>query len=351
MALDRQAVTTTVLEAFGVSLIDINRTVALIDDTLTFPDVYKLYTDLETIALEFADTTDAYKMAADYFNQAGGNGYFYLAPVRSTVVALLTLLENDPSIKFAMVTADQTTRALSEITDGTLAAAKFSKPYHMIFETDSADAITAADTDPISLNAAVYDALSGDNARLFGNMTYIYIETADDYQASAMAGQLMSQNIGTQTLKFKKPLLSVPAELTGAELAFLLAKNGNVYTGTNELTGRVLMKEGTAVKADNYTDQSLGAIWMEIQLNNAAYDLLESQKVGIDEEGFGLLESAVTPIFAQAQVQGIIQPGTGKFTIDFAAGALPREIVGTYSYVEGAAGHFITNTITVTQGE
>jgi len=356
MATDRIAVQTAVRRAFGVSLIDINRTVALIADTTTFAEEFRLYTDLESVGVDFLVTDEAYLLAERFFNQAGGNGYLYLVPVRlldvadPDIVGTLNQLQNNPDLVWSVVVADTATATSAQVLDGSLATALYNKPYHMIFETTDATTKSATTTDPASVNKAIYDALTGDDALLEGNMSFIYTSTASDYQAAAIAGQLMKQDIGTQTVKFMIPLGSTPETLTGAELAFLMAKNVNVYTGTNEQTGRAFVKEGVALKDGSYIDTSLGAIWVETNMNSNIYDLLQTKKVTVDDFGFTLLESVVTPIFTQAQTQGIIREGVDQFTISFAAGTLPREIVGTYTYNEGKAGHFITNNVTITQG-
>jgi len=293
-------------------------------------------------------------MAEKYFGGTGGSGYFYVVPVRlldgadPDIISTLTQLENDPTLSFAMVTADKTIRASAQVTDGSLATAKYEAPYHMIFETDDANTITSADTDPASVNKAIYDGLTGDAAKLIGNMSFVYIEDEDDYQASFVAGAMMGQLIGSRTAKFIVPLGSDPVTLTGAELQFLMDKNCNVYTGTNERTGNAFVKEGVTLKADNFIDTSLGAIWVDVNLTSECYDLLQSDKVSIDSTGFALLENAVTPVFKQAQRQGIIQAGDTSFSISFAADpSVTRGIIGTYSYNEAVAGHFITNNVRV----
>jgi len=352
MATNQKAVITNVRQVPDTNFIDINRTVALISDTATFADIWKLYTDLDSVEVDFASTEETYKMAAQYFAGTGGSGYFYVVPVRTgiapayDVINTLTILENDPALTFAMVTADLTIREATEILDGSLATAKYDKPYHMAFETDDVSVITATTTDPIAVNGAIYDGLTGEASTVIGNMSFIYITTASDYQASYVCGKLMSQNIGSQTAKFIKPSASTPITLTGAELAFILGKNGNVYTGTGEDAGRAFMKEGVSVKEGSFIDTSLGAIWMDTQITSVCYDLFLSQKVSIDTTGFALLENATKPVFKLAQTNGIVQTGENKFSISFSAGT-GREIIGTYSYFEAVAGHFVTNTVNI----
>jgi hypothetical protein len=353
MALNRQAVITYVRQQPPTNFIDINRTVALISDVLTFEEDYRLYTDLEAVGADFADTDEFYLMAKGYFNETGGNGYLYAVPVRDLdgtdpdVIGTLTLIENDPSLVWAVVVADTDIRESAHVTDGSLAAAKYSQAYHMMFETNDLTTKTAGTTDPAIVNKTVYDSLTGENATLVGNMSFFYTEVVTDPLAVKMAGVMMGQNIGSRTAKFAKPLLSVPTTLSGAELQFLMDKNVNVYTGTNEVTGRSFVKEGMSLKTGNFIDTSLGAIWVEVNLTAICYDLFSQKKVTIDNQGFALLENATKPVFKRAQNLGIIQPGEESYSIAFSAGDLLREIVGQYSFNEAVAGHFITNTVEI----
>ena len=353
MALNRQAVITYVRQQPPTNFIDINRTVALISDTATFADDYRLYTDLESVEVDFASGEDFHSMAKGYFQETGGSGYLYAVPVRDVVgtdpdvVGQLDLIENDSTLIWAFVIADTTIRTSAQVTDGTLAAAKYNKAYHMMFETNEADAKTSATTDAASANKAVYDSLSGENSTIVGNMSFIYTSVVTDPIASKMAGVMMGQNIGSRTAKFAKPLLSAPETLSGAELAFLMDKNINVYTGTNEVTGRAFVKEGMSLKTGNFIDTSLGAIWMEVNLTAICYDLFQQKKVTIDSQGFALLENATKPVFKRAQNLGIIQPGDEHYSISFSAGDLLREILGDYTYDEAVAGHFVTNRVQI----
>ena len=353
MALNRQAVLTYVRQQPPTNFIDINRTVALISDTATFADEFKLYTDISSVGLEFTAGDPFYDMALAYFNEMGGSGYLYAVPVRlldgadPDIISTLTNLENNPSLVWAMVIADTTIGTSAQVTDGSLAAAKFSQSYHMLFSTAEAAAKTVATTDAASVNKTVYDSLTGDNSTIVGNMSFVYSSTATDFIDAKLAGIMMGQNIGSRTVKFAKPLLSEPEILTGAELQFLMDKNINVYTGTNELSGRALVKEGMSLKTGSFIDTSLGAIWMEVNLTNICYDLFEQKKVSVDNFGFALLENAVKPVFKLAQKFGIIKSGEENFSINFVKGATAREIDGTYTYNESVAGHFVTNTVEI----
>lgn len=355
MALNRQAVITYVRQQPPTNFIDINRTVALISDVATFAEDYRLYTDLESVETDFPlKTEEFYLMAKGYFNETGGKGYLYAVPVRDVdgvdpdVIGTLTLIENDPSLVWAVVTADTTIRESAHVTSGELAAAKYNQAYHMMFETNDVTTKTSGITDPAYVNKLVYDSLTGDNAFIVGNMSFYYTEEATDPLAVKMAGVMMNQNIGSRTAKFAKPLLSEPTVLTGAELQFLSDKNVNVYTGTNEVTGRAFVKEGMSLKTGNFIDTSLAAIWMEVNLTAICYDLFSQKKVTIDNQGFALLENATKPVFKLAQIYGMIQPGEESYTITFSKDeTVLRGIVGTYTYNEAVAGHFLTNNVEI----
>jgi hypothetical protein len=356
MALNRQAVITYVRQQPPTNFIDINRTVALISDTATFAEDYRLYTDIEAVEEDFTSGDPFYDMAEGYFNETGGNGYLYAVPVRGVtgddddpdIIGQLTLIENDPSLVWAVVIADETIRESAQVIDGSLAAAKYKQAYHMMFETNEAAAKTSADTDAASVNKTVYDSLSGNNSTIVGNMSFFYTSVVTDPIASKMAGVMMGQNIGSRTAKFAKPLLSTPETLTGAELQFLMDKNINVYTGTNEVTGRAFVKEGMSLKTGNFIDTSLAAIWMEVNLTAICYDLFQQKKVTIDNQGFALLENATKPVFKRAQIFGIIQPGEESYTMTFSKDeTVLRGIIGTYTYNEAVAGHFLTNNVEI----
>lgn len=353
MATNRQAVVTTVTQKATPTFIDINKTVALISDTVVVTTLYKLYTSMDDVKLDWTTSDEFYKMADAYFTQTGGNGYLYAVPVDGLdgadpdMVGKLTDLENS-DITFSMVVCDSALRISSHVVDGDLASAKYNKAYHMTFVTNDANAKTAATTDPASVNKAIYDALTGDNSKLIGNMSFIYSSTSSDYIDCKLAGAMLKDEIGQRTAKFIKPLNSSVETLTNSELGFLSSKNINVYTSTNEMAGRFFMKEGNSLKENNFIDTSLSAIWIEIQLNNACYDLLEEQKVSIDNEGFALLETVSKTVFIQAQNQRIIQEGTNKFTINFKEDtSVTRGIKGEYTFFEATSGHFVTNEVQI----
>lgn len=358
MALNRQAVITYVRQQPPTNFIDINRTVALISDGSKFVDNWKLFMDMDGVKEDFTNTDVFYKMAEAYFNEAGGSGYLYAVPVRKTltededtypdVIQTLTDLENDAGLVWAMVIADKAINDSHQVITGQVAASKYKEAYHMLFQTNDASAKTSATTDPASVNKTVYDSLSGENSKLVGNMSYCYTANEDEQFASKIAGAMMGVDIGNRTVKFMKPLLMQPETLTPTELQFLMDKNINVYTSTNEMRGKTIVKEGMCLKQGNFIDTSLGAIWIEVNLTSICYDLFQQEKVTIDGVGFALLENATVPVFKQAQLQRIIQDGDDAYTIKFKKDAsILRGIIGDYSFKEAVAGHFLTNNVEI----
>jgi len=358
-----RAVTTTVVKELTVNIVDINKTVAIISDVTTIGTAKKLYTSLSDVLLDWLETDEFYLMAKAFFDEGGTQ--LYAVPLADTlgdadITGKLTDLENDPDANFSFVTVitDKVIGVATQVTDTTLIQFAFDKEYLIALDTSDADILTALTTDVASVNKAYYDNLAGSDVLKVGNFSMFYTNVVADYPASGVVGKLMSLDIGAQTVKFMKPQNSAPIEtavdtpVTNSELTNVLNKQVGIYTGTNERTGRSFIKEGITLKDNDYIDTSLGAIWVKVQLDNAIYDLLQVKKVPINDDGFAELENQATPIFEQAVLQGIIDSNADTpFTIAFSAGDVPsREIIGTYSYVESQAGHFVTNTVTITQG-
>jgi len=269
------------------------------------------------------------------------------------IIGKLTELENDSTagFNFVVVGLDKALGLTNQVVgDGAdLTQFVFNKEYDVFIDSSAAAVITSVTTDVSSTNKNFYDNLSGDDLLRVGNVSFYYTDVATDFVSFGVMGKLMAKDIGSQTVKFMKPKNSASVDMTNAELQNTLDKNTNVYTGTNERVGQSFIKEGTTLKDGDFVDTSLGSIWVKIQLDEAIYNLLTTKKVGINLDGFTLLENITQPVFQQAINQGIIDNNADvPFEIAFTAGNIAnREIIGTYSYFEDVAGHFVTNTITI----
>tara|TARA_R110000737_G_scaffold8063_4_gene23621 strand:+ start:1092 stop:2198 length:1107 start_codon:yes stop_codon:yes gene_type:complete len=366
MANNTRAVITNVSNAATTAIVDISRVVALISDVSTVTAVYSLYTDAKSIETAgYATTSDFYKMGVLYFNNGGG--YLYGIPLADTagnaaITAKLATLENisDITFSFGGVLMDSTIGAADEVGNDTLATYALNKPYHIMIDSADATIPTAGTTDIFSLIGAFYAGLTGDNALVVPNISGFYTGTdsTDKFLSCSAMGIMVGKVIGSQTLKFKKPLgnntcqgSDSTGELTDVELTFILGKNVNVYTGVNERAGKAFIKEGTTLKNSSYVDTSFGAIWIKENIDENIYNLLlENSKVSINATGYAQIESKVTPIFELGIKQKIINPDADvPFTISFAGNIATRTIAVTYTYVKDVAGHFVTNTITITQ--
>tara|TARA_R110000823_G_scaffold238304_1_gene363652 strand:- start:821 stop:1927 length:1107 start_codon:yes stop_codon:yes gene_type:complete len=366
MATNTRAVTTTVSNAAATAVVDISRVIALISDVSTVTAVYSLYTDATSIETAgYATSSDFYKMGVLYFNNGGD--YLYGVPLADTagnaaITAKLATLENisDITFSFGGVVMDSTISVADEVGDDTLATYALNKPYHIMIDSADATIPTAGTTDVFSLIGAFYAGLTGANALAVPNISGFYTGTdaADDFLSCSAMGIMVGKIIGSQTLKFKKPLgnntckgSATTGELTNAELTLILGKNVNVFTGVNERAGKAFIKEGTALKDSSYIDTSFGAIWIKENVDENIYNLLlENGKVSINTIGYAQIESKVTPIFDLGATNGIINSDADTpFTISFTGNVGTRTIAVTYTYVEDVAGHFVTNTITITQ--
>ena len=255
---------------------------------------------------------------------------------------------------------DSTISVADEVGNDTLATYALNKPYHIMIDSADATIPTAGTTDVFSLIGAFYAGLTGTNALVVPNISGFYTgtDTTDNFLSCSAMGIMVGKNIGSQTLKFKKPLgnntcqgSDSTGELTNPELTFILGKNVNVYTGVNERAGKAFIKEGTTLKNSSYIDTSFGAIWIKENIDENIYNLLlENGKVSINTIGYAQIESKVTPIFELGATNGIINSDADvPFTFSFTGNVATRTIAVTYTYVEDVAGHFVTNTITITQ--
>ena len=165
------------------------------------------------------------------------------------ITGKLTELENDatPGFNFVTVGMDKALGITKQIQEGVLTQFVFDKEYNVSIDTSAADVITDVTTDIISVNKAFYDNLAGDNKLKIGNVNFFYTDDITDFVSFGVMGDLMSQDIGTQTVKFMKPINSDAVTMTNSALTLLLNKNGNVYTGTNERIGKSFVKEGTTI--------------------------------------------------------------------------------------------------------
>ena len=291
----------------------------------------------------------------------------YTTTSTKDIIAKLTELENDstPGFNFLAVGMDKALSLTGQVTGqgALLTNFVFQKEYDLFIDTADVTALAPTQTDPVSINKYFYDNLSGADTLRVGNVNFFYTPTSD-FLSFGVMGKFMAQDIGTQTMKFMKPKNSSAQTITNAQLTNLLNKQGNVYTGTNERIGRSFVKEGLTLKNGDYTDTSLGSIWLKVQLEENIYNLLGTKKVPINQDGFELLKNTVTPIFERAISQGIVNGfGSGSFKfegdsketiinggyeIKFSAGDVAnREIIGDYVYYEEASAHFITNKVTI----
>ncbi|MHA2023992.1 MAG: DUF3383 family protein [Candidatus Thorarchaeota archaeon] len=280
------------------------------------------------------------------------------------IVGKLTDLENDATDGFGFIGVlfDKTISSAEQIANADLAKFAFKKEFAVFLDTSDVSTKTGTSA-TIVANRDFYKDLSGKDKLANGNMCFFYTDVITDYVAAGYLGELLAYDIGERAPKFIKPIESKPITLTGSELGMILGSNVNVYTGTNERTGRAFIKEGTSLMDNVYIDTLLGGIWMQVQIENAIYDILETQKVPMNIDGYTLLETTVLPIFKQGIAQGIINGQAGGqtvfagdseatnifgYAIKFRAGDVAnREVVGQYCYYDNIAAHFVTNEVCI----
>jgi len=323
-----------------------------------------------------SDTTGGTSTVTNLAAVGGGSGTdisaliteAFLTSSDKDIIGKLIELENDSDagFNFIVVGMDKALSTTNQVVGGGAALTQFvfQKEYDLFVDSIDGAILSGSLPNDFATNKAFYDGLSGDDKVRVGNVNFFYTNIAADFPSFGVMGKLMSKDIGTQTVKFMKPKNSDAVPLLGSELQNILNYNGNVYTGTNERIGRAFMKEGTTLKDGDFTDTSLGSIWLKVQIEENIYNLLETKKVPINQNGFDELKTTVTPIFEQGIVQGIINGFgegsfkfdgnvvasiiTGGYDIQFSAGDIQnREIIGEYVYFSEEAAHFISNKIVI----
>jgi len=140
--------------------------------------------------------------------------------------------------------------------------------------------------------------------------------TAPSWIESAMPGEALPFDPGSQTWAYKT-LAGIPAyPLTAGERTALLDKNCNIYT----VTAGVNVTEEGKVASGDYIDVIRGLDWLEARLQEAVFtNLVNKRKIPYTDEGIALIENAVVSVLAEGERVGLLVPGLSVVTVPKAA--------------------------------
>ncbi|WP_303870435.1 DUF3383 family protein [Acetobacterium wieringae] len=240
---------------------------------------YTTYKDLPAVLLDFAITTDTYKMAARIFNQE-------LSPSGISIVG-------DATATPAEITAKLDTL--------------INKNWYGLVCTDNATAtITALDAwvdDQEKVYVVTTQALT-DIGVPTSKRTFIgFHHVADAYVMEGLLSIMLTNPIGSATAKFKKVLGVTEATITDAQLATLRADYGVTYI---EELGN-LETTGSQTASGEYFDVVLSEDWINYNMEKEMHDLaVKTQKIGYSGDGIASLVGVATNVLNKAALQGII---------------------------------------------
>lgn len=261
-------------------------------------DVDKAYTeydDLAAVLVDFADTTDTYKMAAQLFAQTP-------APDGIAVVGDATALPADLT---ALLTAN------------------INQNFTVFYCTLATDAaITALDAWATANNKFYAATTQSKTFELTGRNTFLmYHSTAGVYLAEVLTTYMLVRPIGSVVGKFKT-LVGVPeSTVTDAELAVMHSNNVGTYIKD---MGNLQTTMGKT-QSGEYADVVLGALWIKLEMEAGLRNLaLTTGKIPYSNAGIALLKDVAIKVLQQGAVNGIIlldENGNATYTMN----AITRE--------------------------
>lgn len=256
---------------------------------------YTSYANLAAVLVDFADTTDTYKMAAQLFAQTP-------APDGIAVLGDSTTLPADLT---ALLTAN------------------INQDFTVFYCTLATDAtITALDAWATANNKFYAATTQSKTFELTGRNTFLmYHSTAGVYLAEVLTTYMLVRPIGSVVGKFKT-LVGVPeSTVTDAELAVLHSNN----VGTYIKDMGVLQTTQAQTQSGEYVDVVLGALWIKLEMESGLRNLaLTTGKIPYSNAGIALLKDVAIKVLQQGSVNGIIlldENGNATYTMS----ALTRE--------------------------
>lgn len=340
-------------KAFGVGLI-VGET-AFTNGVLT--DRVRTYTSIDSVLIDFKETTDEYKAALAYFSQQPAPeklkiGIKNTVPEETYVAAMTAILQEDAGFYAIMLTTRDEV-AVKDVSDWTEARNRL---FYAASAGSALYTVLAANDDP-RLNAEgffLYDengkpvksvgdvsCIDADGKPVYnadgtplvdaeGNKllsessiwgttkansrTVIIYHSKDGTSSEAVKefpdAAMMSKQIafapGSYTMKFKSLLtISPDNKLTDTEREIAWSKGVNTYT---TVAGADIIENGRTNK--EWIDIINGADWIQARIEERIYLLfLKNKKIPFTDGGVGILTGVVDRVLSEAQTDlHIISP-------------------------------------------
>ena len=239
---------------------------------------YKEYANLTAVLVDFADTTDTYKMAAQLFEQTP-------APDGIAVLGDSTILPADLT---ALLTAN------------------INQDFTVFYCTLATDATITALSTWAEANERFYAATTQNKALVKSGIRHalvMYHSIVGDYLAEKLVTYMLVRPIGSVVGKFKTLVGTAESVVTDAELATLHAN----YLGTYIEDMGVLQTTQAQTQSGEYVDVVLGALWLKLEMEAGLRNLaLNTGKIPYSNAGIALLKDVAVKVLQQGAENGII---------------------------------------------
>jgi hypothetical protein len=255
---------------------------------------YKVYTDIEQVTSDFADTTEEYKLLARMFEQdprpaeiavygvqydsATGNP----TDLTTALDALVTMGNNDFYYLLSVEQGDDEITALAQW-------------------VSTKDKIYAASTSSTTL----YQTLNG----LYDNVFLLVHDQPRQYPAEGLVALLAPQEVGSYTWTFKTIKNVSPAAYDNEQINDIHSNNACTYISEG---GVNITSHGVATSGE-YMDVVQATHFIKSSMAKAVFELLaKTPKIPYTDAGIAMVVAEVDKVLKQAFKQGIIADENGE---------------------------------------
>jgi len=240
---------------------------------------YTTYADLKALEVDFANTTESYKIAQRIFGQTP-------SPSSLSVIGDATATPADITAKLDSV---------------------INKSWFGLVCTDNANATITALATWADANDRVYSATTQDltifATETAANLRLIYHNSADSYVAEGELANMLTAPIGSKTPKFRKVAGAPGATITDVQLASLHAAHGSTYI---EDMGELQITNSQTQSGEHF-DVILGKYWIKYTMEQEMLDLaIKTDKIPYSDKGIAMLIGVCTNVLNKAEQNGIV---------------------------------------------
>ncbi|PFJ03232.1 DUF3383 family protein [Priestia megaterium] len=298
---------------------------------------YKTYSDIDSVKVDFAETTEAYKKAAAIFAQKNRPATLAIAtyyPSDSSVQTSGTDVETTPTV--GGTTTDIETNGVDlysgeTVVEAIIDAVSLYYDHDWFFlltaDADLTDQIAVADyLEGKKFKKFVVRTVDSESRNAFKVKDYehtinFFHPVVGEKADAAFVGEVGSQEVGSVTWKFKTLKGITPIDITKDELMVIHQDGAIAYVSK---AGVPQTSEGIVVSGE-YIDVMHGKAWVKTNIENSIQSAFSTnKKIPFDHRGINLLDAQTTTVLKQAFSQGIIAADADENPI-YTVNTLSRE--------------------------